>query len=235
MSKKELEVKQASTPAVYDGPTGLASNITAADLHLPRVALLQSMSKNVQDDPKVYTPGGFMNTLTQDVISSPVIFTPVFMWKTVIKWNPREKGGGVLYKTLKYTADVIKDISWQGMEKPAATQYINAVCLVEGSDMPLVISFCNTSFKAGQDLLTLVQLSGCAWKYQYELQSLKTSNAKGTFYVARVKRLSLTNEAKSVEAAHLYENVKGMAIDTDYEGATEAASTEVTGAEPQEF
>jgi hypothetical protein len=232
---KEIAKKAAQEVAAYTGPTGLADNITSADLHLPRVALLQSMSKQVQDDPKTYTPGGFVNTLTQDVIPTPLVFTPVFVFKNVIKWNPREKGGGVLYKTLKYTADVIKDISWQGMEKPAATQYINCVSLVEGSDMPLVISFCNTSFKAGQDLLTLVQLSGCAWKYQYELQSVKTSNAKGTWHVMRVKRLSLTDEVKSAAAAHMYENVKGMAIDTDYEGATEATSTEATGAEPQEF
>jgi hypothetical protein len=235
MSKKELEVKQASTPAVYDGPTGLADNITAADLHLPRIALLQSMSKNVQDNPDVFKPGSFMNTLTQEPIPAPVIFTPVFIFKNAILWNPREKGGGIVYKTMKFTADVVKDLAWKGTEKPAATAYVNAVCLVEGSDMPLVISFCNTSFKAGQDLLTLVQLSGCAWKYQYELQSVKTSNAKGTWYVMRVKRLSLTDEAKTAAAAHMYENVKGMAIDTDYEGATEATSTEVTGAEPQEF
>lgn len=232
---KEIAKKQEQAVAAYTGPTGLADNITAADLKLPRVALLQSMTKQVQDQPDVYKPGGFMNTLTQDVLPTPLVFTPVFVFKNCIRWNPREKGGGIVYKTLKFTADVIKDISWQGQEKPVATQYINCVCLIEGQDMPLVISFCNTSFKAGQDLLTLVQLSGCAWKYQYELQSVKTSNAKGTWHVMRVKRLSLTAEAKATEAAHLYENVKGMAIDTDYEGATDVVSDGATGAEPQEF
>lgn len=233
---KEVVVKQeAPAPAVYTGPTGLASNITAADLHLPRVAVLQALSKQVQDDGDKYRQGMLINTLTQEVLPSPLIFTPVFVFKNVIKWKPRSEGGGMIYKTLNFTKEVLRDISWDKEKKPVADQYINAVCLVDGQDMPLIISFCKTSLKAGQDLLTFVQLSGYAHRYQYELTSQKTTNDKGTYYVLRIKRLGLTNEAKAAEAAHLYQQVKDMAIDTDYEGSTDETSASETGAEPREF
>lgn len=234
---KEVVKKQEQAVAPYQGPTGLSENITAADLHLPRVALLQALSKQVQEESEKYKQGQFINTLTQDVIPEPCVITPVFVFKNVIKWKPRTEGGGLIYKTLNFTKDVIKDISWDGDKKPTATQYINAVCLIDGQDMPVVVSFCNTSFKAGQDLLTFVQLSGCAWKFQYELISHKTKNDKGTFYVMRIKRHGPTPTDKIAEAAALYEQVKGMAIDTDYEGATTDTSTPATetGATPEEF
>jgi hypothetical protein len=229
---KEIITKTAPETAVYTGPTGLASNITGADLRLPRIALLQALSPLVQADSENFKQGMFINTLTQEAMPAPVVLTPTFIFKNVIKFKPRTEGGGILYKTMNFTKEVLKDISWNGDQKPAATQNINAVCLVKGIDMPLITVFHDTSFKTGQDLLTLCTLSGYAWKYQYELQSVKTTNTKGTFYVMRVRRLGETPNVEAAMAADLYENVKGMAIDTDYEGTTVEGTT---GAEPQEF
>jgi len=239
MSKKDLGIGKEVVPetnnkpaTIPEGPTGMASNITPSDLRLPRVALLQSKSPQVEREEA--KAGQFLNTLTQEVIESPVIFTPVFVFKNVIKYKPREQGGGIIYKTTNFTPEVIKDITWDGATKPAATQFINAVVLVKGQDIPLIISFSMTSFKTGQDLLTLIQLSGQAWKFHYALESVKAANAKGSYYVMRVKRLRPTDADTIIEAVSLYDQVKGMSIDTDFEGADHADSTS-TGAEPTEF
>lgn len=235
MSKKVQEVnpQEAQVPAEYTGPTGLADNITSKDLRLPRVALLQPLSPQVQADDQKYKPGMFIDTLTQDVLPAPVTFVPVFIFKNIIKWKPRAEGGGMLWKTVNPTAEQMKETQFDGQNKPTADAYINAVCLVAGQTIPIVVSFCKTSLKTGQDLATLVQLSGCAWKFNYVLESVKTMNSKGTFYVMRVKRGPQSTPVQTSEAATLYEQVKGMSIDTDYEGTTheDAPTTE----DPKEF
>ncbi len=223
--------KTQEVGAVAEQPTGLASNVTAQDLRLPRVALLQALSPQLQQNNALKS-GMFFNTLLQEVIPSPIVFTPVFVFKNVIKYRPRSEGGGIVYKTTSFTEEVVKDCMWDGINKPTATQFINAVVLIEGQDIPLIISFSNTSFKTGQDLLTLVQLSGQAWKYNYALESQLVSNSKGSFYVMRVKRGALTNADTIIAAASLYESVKGMSIDTDFE--EEHDQTKSTGA-PSEF
>lgn len=235
MSKKDITPQvETAAPSVYTGPTGLADNITSKDLRLPRIALLQSKSPQVESDDNKYKAGMYIDTLTQDILTKPVSFVPSFIFKNVIRWKPRTEGGGMIYKTLNITDDVLKDLQWNGTEKPKADLYINVVCMVKGYDIPLIISFCKTSLKAGQDLMTLAQLSGCAWKYSYELDTAKVANAKGTYFVMKVKRGPLATPEESSNAATLYEQVKGMSIDTDYEGSTHEEPAASTG-EPLEF
>lgn len=222
----------STQPAQYARPTGMADNITAKDLRLPRIALLQSKSPQVENEEGTYKAGQIINTLTQEVFPLPIVFTPVYIFKNVIKWKPREQGGGMVYKTTNFTPDVMTDLQWVGTTKPTADQYINVVCLVQGYDIPLVISFCKTSLKTGQDLATLIQLSGCAWKYNYQLTSIKVVK-KNTYYEFRIKRGDLATDAEGTDALNLFNQVKNISIDTDFEGVIgEEAST---GDEPKEF
>lgn len=215
-------------------PTGLASNVTAQDLRLPRIALLQALSPQLNENDALKA-GMLFNTLTQEALPAPVEFTPVFVFKNVIKYRPREEGGGIIYKTTQFTEDVIKDCQWESTTKPVATEFINAVALIKGEDIPVIISFSKTSLKSGQDLLTFVQLSGQAWKYSYFLESQKVIKNNNTFYVLRVKRGKPSDADTIVEAASLYNSVKGMSIDTDFEDDSKEHSTSTQTAEPTEF
>lgn len=239
MAKKEpgdLTSTTSTTPTVAAStppPTGLADNITSQDLRLPRVALLQALSPLVQNEGDKYKQGTFIDTLTQEVLPTPLSFVPVFVFANVIKWKPRSEGGGMLWKTINPTAEQLKETQFDGAKRPTADRYINAVCLIAGQSTPLIVSFCKTSLKAGQDLATLIQLSGCAWKFNYILEAIKTKNDKGTYYVMRVRRDGPTDATRAQEAADLYEQVKGMSIETDYEGGVAAEPTNDT--EPREF
>jgi hypothetical protein len=235
MSKAVVK-KQDQAVAAYEGATGVASNIGSEDMRLPRIALIQAMSPTAQDG--THKAGELVNSLTQEVLPQPLVIVPAFVFKNVIKWKPREQGGGIIYRTTNITEEVKRDLAWVGDQKPAATAFINAVCLVEGQgDMPLIVSFCNTSYKAGQDLATLTYLKRPAWRYTYELSAKKVTNTKGTFHVFNVKLGKPATEEQMKAAADLYENVKNMSIDTDYEGAhggtVDTTATEDT--EPQEF
>lgn len=223
-------------PVKYEGPTGLADNITMQDLRLPRIALLQSKSPQVENDGDKYKAGMFIDTLTQDVLPGPVRFIPVFIFANVIKWKPRNEGGGMVWKTLNPTAEQLKELQWNETVKPTADRYINCVCSVPGHDIPFVISFCKTSLKYGQDLATLVTLSGQAWKYNYFLESVKVAGKQGTYYTMRVRRDGLSTADQLMESATLYEQVKSMSIETDYEGSTsDAPEVGDANAAPSEF
>lgn len=203
----------------------LESNLTTEELRLPRITMIQAMSPTAQDG--THRPGSLVNSLTQEEIPAPCVITPCFMFKNVIKFAPRESGGGIIYKTTAITPEVSEDLRWVGDQKPSATAFINAVCLVQGQEgMPMVASFCKTSYKTGQDLYTLVQLSGKDWwSYSYELTTKKTTNTKGTFYTFHVKRMQKTTPEVAETAAHLCAMVKNMGVETDYEGAEEAEAT----------
>jgi hypothetical protein len=209
---KDVAVKKTQETAVYEGPTGIASNITSEDLRLPRITLIQAMSPTAQDG--THKSGDLINTLTQEVLTQPVKIIPCFIFKNVIKWRPRSEGGGIIYRTTNITEEVKKDLAWVGDQKPLATAFINAVCLVEGQgDMPVLVSFCNTSYKAGQDLATLTTLKRPAWKQLYELSARKVTNTKGTFHVFNIKMGQAATPEQMKAAADLYENVKNMSID----------------------
>ena len=224
MSKKDVVVQQeAQVPVKYDGPTGVADNISVKDLRLPRLALMQALSPSVVDG--THKVGVVVNSLTQEEVPAPIIITPCFVFKNVIRWIPREQGGGMLYKTTNITADVQKDLAWVGDKKPLADAFINVICYIDGQEgMPIIVSFCKTSYKAGQDLATLVQLAGCAWKYKYELGTKLIKGVKGSYYIFTVKRSVKTTDAEAAEALELYKNVKGMSIETDYEGDTSTST-----------
>lgn len=232
---KNKEVKpQGDTAevAVYTGPTGLADNITSKDLRLPRIALLQSKSPQVENEGDKYRAGMFIDTLTQDILPNPINFVPVFIFKNVIKWKPRTEGGGMLWKTLTPTPEQLAETQFNGAEKPKADMYINAVCMIDGLDTPVLLSFSKTSLKTGQDLVTLATLSGCAWKYKYVLSSIKATKPSGTYYEMRIKRSILNDSPGS--SADLYAQVKNMSIDTDYEVSTRETTSETDG-DPKEF
>jgi hypothetical protein len=219
MSEKDLAIHKDGAVQKFDGPTGVSSNIGSEDMRLPRIALIQAMSPTAQDG--THKAGELVNSLTQEVMGQPVLLVPCFVFKNVIKWKPRQEGGGIIYRTVNITEEVKRDLAWVGDQKPAATAFINAVCLVEGQgDMPLIVSFCNTSYKAGQDLATLTSLKRPAWAYHYELTAKKVTNTKGTFHVFNIKLGKPTTPEQQKSAAELFEQVKTMSIDTDYDHAS---------------
>lgn len=212
-------VKPADVPATISGTAvGLGGNITSQDLVLPRIVLTQAKSPTVEDGK--HKQGILINSLTQEELKSGLI-TPVFAFKNYIRWKPRKEGGGILYKSTSVTPQVAEDLKWHGDEKPLCTAYINVVCVVDGEDMPLIASFAMTSYKAGQKLVTLIQLAGQAWRYKYALTPRKEVKNNNSYFVFDVARGAQTTPEEQAHAAALYEQVKSMAsIETELEGDT---------------
>lgn len=71
--------------------------LTAADLEIPRLILLQSLSPEVTEGDE--RPGGFYHTILEETIApkgEALRIVPIFSEIRYILWRPRHEGGGIL-------------------------------------------------------------------------------------------------------------------------------------------
>ena len=84
--------------------------------------------------------------------------------------------------------------------------------------MPIIVSFCNTSFKAGKKLLSLAMYSGGdMFSKKYKLFSKVTSNDLGTFAVFDVIPTGVAGEESFKVAENWYNQFKEKKIEVHQE------------------
>ena len=223
-TKKDVVKKEdqavATTPEI-DG------NIGMEDLILPRVELLQALSPSVVSGEK--SAGEIVNNLTKDPIETPIL-VPVFLTKNWIEWRPREAGGGMVWRSNDpKDARVIEKSKWgPDGAKPIATAYLNFLCLIDGEELPLIVSFANTNYKTGRKWLTLTKMTmGHLWDSQYELSSHSVTNNKGTFFVFDVKKTGPSTTEQREKAIKISQMFAGK--DLNFEAESEAAKPSTEG------
>lgn len=205
MNKKKEVVKKEETPvAVTQEYQDYDSNIGQEDLILPRTELLQALSPTVvAGDAK---PGQIVNNISKDVYEHPVI-VPLVVTKNWIRWRTREEGGGMVWRSSDPTdPKVIEESKWgSDGTKPLCTAYLNFLCIIEGDDMPIIVSFSNTSYNAGKKLLTLCKMSptGKLSASRYDLLSNSRTNNMGTFFVYDVKKIGPSTSEQQEQANKL--------------------------------
>lgn len=183
--KKEVAKKEeVQTPAMLGGQ-GVLGAIDPKDLILPRIELGQAMSPSVQDGKN--KAGEIYNSITNEAIEAPIHVIPVKNEKNFIRWVPRSEGGGMVYRTDDpQDKRVLEDTKWgTDGSKPLCTAYLNFLCLIKGQEMPLVLSFKDTSYKVGRKLLTMMAMNGGAIR-SYVLGSASTTNNFGTFFIPTI-------------------------------------------------
>jgi len=102
----------ANLPAHMRGDVDMGKeNIGQSDLEIPRLKLIQGLSKELQlyDDLKA---GNFFHTASETIFDEPFRVVPIFFDRRYILWRPLENGGGILAR-----AD--DGINWS----PAGTEF----------------------------------------------------------------------------------------------------------------
>ena len=167
---KGLDVKKPGSLIVGGGNRkGLEEPSQQEDFIIPRAKLLQALSPEVVEHPDKFKPGMIINSLTLEVL--PETFIPVFKFTNWIRFNPRNAkdqnydpayGPGDIIWRSKDPLDprVIAESKFgEDGSNPLATKFLNFFAMFPGVDMPVIISFSKTSFKAGKRLLTLAQFA----------------------------------------------------------------------------
>ena len=197
--KASTAVGNVGTPKIKKG---LEEPSQQEDMEIPRAKLMQSNSPEVLDSQKSggkLIPGVVINSLTKEVL--PEEFVPVFKFTNWVRFNPKNKDDpnfdpafdpkAIIWRSKDPNDPKVQEESKWGVngEPPAATKFLNFFAYFPGVDMPIVISFCNTSFKAGKKLNSLCQFSkgDAIYERKYKLKTKEMSNDKGTFSVFEVK------------------------------------------------
>lgn len=199
MTQTQLATQKNGAVAVMGGrPQGLEADVERKDLIIPRAKLLQALSPEVSEGNG--KPGQIINSLTKELL--PGEFIPCIFFKQWVCFNPRDPehsnfnplfgAGDVVYMSMDPNDERVKvdrEFGPNG-ERPKATEFISFVSYFPGVQMPVVVSFANTSYKAGKQLLTMLNFgSKATWERKFKLVSKTEKNAekKVTYHVLTVE------------------------------------------------
>lgn len=248
--KKEI-AKQNGETAVAVRPDYLkkgdirgAEDLDRNDIQLPRIALAQGLSPQIQKGDPKYIPGlelgDMFNTLTGEVFGQgPIEFTVVRRDKPrYVEFNPLERGGGV--KDPNVPADDSRTQFGPNGEKPVATKFFDYVILMLplNGENPLstliALSMKGTALKVARQLNTLMKFRNAPiFAGKYTLTAGTAKNSKGTFATYVIKNSEATDAATApgnpgwvspgtfAAAESVYENIKDRELVIDREDVVE--------------
>lgn len=232
---KDLVKKEETAVALKSRGRGFEEETNREDLIIPRAKLLQALSPEVQEEGSNLKAGQIINSLTKEPL--PGSFIPIFKFTNWVRFNPRDskalgfestvEPGAIIWRSADpYDPRVIAEGKFGANgERPLATKFLNFFSYFPGVDMPIVLSFSNTSFKAGKQLLSLCQFGGGdMFSRQYGLKSVKESSDKGTYYVLQVAASGKPKDSDYKFAERLWDEFHAKDVKID----------EAAGEEPQE-
>jgi hypothetical protein len=225
----ELEKKQ-ETAIAQTSRRGHEAPVDQEDLVLPRMMLVQyTPPKTVKIDESVVRPGMLINSLTAQQIPTDkdgfITIIPIRRNANWVRFNAQDKDkpgfdpayepGAVIWRSDNPADPKVLSESKFGPngEPPVATKFINFFCLIPGQ-MPMVLSFAKTSFKAGKKLTTLTQIAeGDMFSWKYKLKAVQEQNAdQQKYYVLTVEPGGKCAEEEFRAAEKLYEQFRTVEV-----------------------
>lgn len=221
----EVAKKETAGAVAVTGSRGFEDGVGREDLIIPRAKLLQALSPEVAEDPRKFTQGMIINSLTKEEL--PDVFVPVFVYFEWIKFNPRsssEEGfdtnfepGAIVWRTNDPNDPRVAN-------DPGSWQYkiMNFFSIFPGVPMPVITSFSKSSYKAGKNLISLAKFGGGdMFSKKYRLTSKLEKNDKGQFYILRTDPAGLSSEDERKQAEGLWNEFRRKASELEVHTETE--------------
>jgi hypothetical protein len=174
--------------------------IDSKDVILPRVWLMQALSKLVAED-EVASAGDIVNSVSEEIIAPSGEWLKVVPVKFEKLWFVMSKTEDkpdllAIEPVTPLNASREREGTYEG--QPCSFNYaLRFYLLLEGEDLPAVVTFKSTSLRAGKQLLTEAYVKNIkagknpASRY-LALSSQKQKNDKGVYYVFAVKAMEET-------------------------------------------
>ena len=203
---------------------GFEEPMQKEDFIIPRAKLLQALSPEVIEDGGKFRPGMIINSLTKEVL--PAEFIPVFKFTNWIRFNPRNTKdanydpayapGELIWRETNPEDPRVVEFGKFGPngEPPMATKFLNFFCYFPGVNMPIVVSFSKTSFKAGKQLLNLAMVTGRdMFATKYKVVSKQEIGDAGVYFVLNVAQVSAASEDEVVLGNKLWDKFSNKPIE----------------------
>lgn len=106
-----MKTKTVSTPTIVSrkqvsiakAPEALIpgfGNVSAQDMIVPRLKLLQGLSPEVKENPRKYIQGEFYHTILADMLGETIRVVPLQIMRTIELWAPRDSNEGLLARSM---------------------------------------------------------------------------------------------------------------------------------------
>lgn len=219
-------------PEHIRGSAGRGSeNVETQDLIIPRIELVQALSKCLEEGGAEYIegakPGMFYNSVTRELYGHQVIVCPVFFKKQFLAWRDRKKGGGFggAFDTAAECHDRISQEEhideWEPIE--TAQQILLVVNPDTHETSEAVLSCARTKQKVSRQWNSLIRVNGFdRFSRIYELFGVDETNSQNqTYKNIGVRYVDFASVPVYKAAEELYNSIAGgtraVKIDENYE------------------
>lgn len=241
MSKK-TEVAKAENTSVITNDTNLPAhlvrkqgapvrgveNVTADDLVIPRLEVVQALSPCRKKNDPAYIEGieeGMLyNSVTREVYGSKVLIVPVSFKKEYLLWKDRKQGGG--FKGIFDTKAAAEEFRLL-QEDAAAIEVVDTAqhfCLLlraDGSSEEIALSLAKSKMKMSKTLNSLIRIAELdSFAKSYVVSAIQATNANNEdYWTLGVTPGSFVSPETYEKAEHLYSMVAAgtVQMSTDFE------------------
>jgi len=217
-------------------------NIESHDVTLPRIAVAQKTSPQLEPDKSEYLEGlklyQLFNTLTGEIYGNgPLEFVIVRQDKRAMQFDENmnivDFNVPVRYDVDRgrYEDDRLNFHAGDAgkREKPQATLFHEYVVLLADTMEPAVISLKGTSMKAAKALNSFLTFrKGPSWAGKFKVTSASKSAGGFTFAIYKFAPSGAASPELVKQAEEVYEALKGREVHTDRDGADETVSDDDT-------
>lgn len=217
MNKKTPAVKENSLPAqnsMYaqfeqDASEGF-ENVTAQDMALPFIHVIQSNSPQVMADTA--KPGEFWHVVKKQSLGKTIKVIPVNFQKVYIEWQSRESGGG--FVAYHFDESILQSAPRDENNRNtlpngnyiSTTAYHFCLLLNDGIPEPVIISLSSTQLKNSRRWLSMARnlklnigdkiITPPMYSHIYTIETILESNSKGSWFGCNIHSPKLLNESE---------------------------------------
>lgn len=235
--EKALATTEENLPSVpsLTGEEGAQAGfecVDESDIILPRLSLVQPMSKCVDEDNEdAPTVGQLYNTLTMEAYDPPVEVVPVFYNKSAV-FFPEKPADPILCQSRDSITGSEFGLcgecennwgEWVDGKAPACSAIHEFVCVFKDVEpifaLPFIVSMMRTSSRTGKQWLSIGKTAGGAsFGASYLIGADKKQNDHGKFYVFNVRP---NGRIDPTPYTHIYKRMfdayRGGRIKTEYD------------------
>lgn len=226
---------ESARPSFLKDTARGAENVGVADLVIPRLEVVQSLSPCRKKGDPDYIEGAeegmLYNNVTRELYGEEVTVVPCYFLKEWLIWKDRKKGGG-FRGAFPSKAEADKAISElkdsEGKKEPAedftALDTAQHFCLLlppsGGKPQQIVISMAKSKMKVSRKWNSLMNLAGDdTFARAYKIMGVGDKNAKNEdFYNLAVKALGYVTEPIYIAAEKMHEAIKKGGVRADTSG-----------------
>ncbi len=202
-------------PERLKGKTGAAGRegITSEDIQMPRLAIAQGLSPQIQEGDPLFIEGlkfgQLFNSLTgYNYGEGPIEFSIIKKSKRGVEFVPRAEGGGVKDRDVALDdprMDWTKGPDGKKDVKPIATLFHEYLVVLSKSRELIGISMKSTNIKVAKVLNGLIQVRNQdIYEGKYKVAVVKTKNVHGTFGVYTIANAGWANDEESAELKTMF-------------------------------